>query len=306
MLRTDSSVQSRVRVWRLSRLFVVGLGFALLSLPVLAGVVFTWGLLKPPCGGYLSIPETIINWEDVVFSGPAGQIRGSFFRGDNGAAVIIPPTLAAGTTNRMREAVMLNQHGYTVLMFESRRCAQTGPLSLGYHEADDIIAALDYLLTRPNINPDRIGVYGFSAAGAASILAAPRSPALRAVVAEGGYADFYDDTLTPDHPNIFLRGFQSVFAWTVRFTYYLITGVSIDRLAPVEVIEQIAPRPVLLIYGSREPSLAGGKRQHHAAKTNTTLWVVPNAGHGTYWQASPAEYEHRVIIFFDEALEINQ
>jgi uncharacterized protein len=69
------------------------------------------------------------------------------------------------------------------------------------------------------------------------------------------------------------------------------------------VISQIKPRPILLIYGSNEVSLAGGYQQKTAAGDSAELWVIPGAGHGNYRQVAGEEYEERVIGFFETALK---
>jgi pimeloyl-ACP methyl ester carboxylesterase len=294
---------SRAYWLRLTRLFAVGLAAALLFLPAALGAVFTAGLLFAPCYGDPSPTAFGLAGTDVTIPTPTGDhFAGFFVAGHNGAAIIIPPTLAAGRTSRLREAAMLTRHGYSVLTFDSRRCAGRGPLSLGYYEADDIIAAAAYLQNRSQIDSTRLGVYGFSAAGAAGLMAAARQPALRAVVAEGGYANFAAETLTPTHPNRPIWLFQALFGGAVRFTYRLITGVTIDRLNPEQAMPAIAPRPVLLIYGSREVSLGAGRRQKEAGGPTVSLWLVPEADHGTYFDTVPAEYEARITDFFDRAL----
>jgi pimeloyl-ACP methyl ester carboxylesterase len=78
--------------------------------------------------------------------------------------------------------------------------------------------------------------------------------------------------------------------------------MDINQLSPVDVIGDIAPRPILLIYGSQEISLPGGRRQKAAAGDNAKLWIVEGAGHGNYVDVASAEYERRVVTFFDEAL----
>jgi hypothetical protein len=40
----------------------------------------------------------------------------------------------------------------------------------------------------------------------------------------------------------------------------------------------------------------------HAGGSTTTLWEMPAAGHPDGITAAPAEYERRVIGFFDRAL----
>ena len=86
-------------------------------------------------------------------------------------------------------------------------------------------------------------------------------------------------------------------------TYRLITGTNISALNPSGMISQIAPRPVLLIYGSNEVSLSGGYQQKAAAGDNAELWVIPGAGHGNYSQVAGEEYEARVMGFFKAALK---
>lgn len=294
----------RAGYWlRLARLLVAAIGFALLVLPVAAGMMFTLGLLYMPCQDDASPAAFGLTAEPVVVEVPGqGVRRGYFFPGDNRAAVILPPTLSGGRGSRLSVAALLNRHGYSVLTLESRRCAGAGPLTLGYAEVDDVAAALDYLRQRPEVDPHRIGIHGFSSGGATAVMAAARLPGIAAVVAEGHYGHFAAETLSFGRGGWPVRYFELLFAGSVRLTYYLVTGFSIDRLSPREVIGQIEPRPVLLIYGSREVSLVGARAQLSAAGPHTQLWIVPSAGHGDYLQVAPEEYPRRVLEFFNQAL----
>lgn len=293
------------RYWlRLARFFVIALAIAVLSLPALVGSVFMLGLLYGPCGeSHLTPADYGIQAESVtVQTGGGGSFRGYFIPGVNRATIIMPPPFSGGRGVRLPEAAMLARHGYAIFMFESRRCAGMGPLSLGYREVDDVVDALDYLATRSDIDPTRLGIYGFSSAGATSVMAAARLPELRAVVAEGGYGDFIRNTLNR-HNDDFLTVYAfTLFRWAMSVTYRVVTGLDINQLSPVSVIGEIAPRPILLIYGSREVSLSGGRQQRAAAGDNAELWIVEGAGHGTYLSVAPEAYEHRIVTFFDKAL----
>jgi dipeptidyl aminopeptidase/acylaminoacyl peptidase len=270
--------------------------------PVVAGFLTTYVLLYAPCGADDTTPRDFgDSWEDVTFRARSGDsVRAFFIPGANGATIIIPPTTRDGRGNRLHLAHLFRQHGYAVLTFDSRRCADMGPLSLGYKEADDIGDALAYLIGREDVDRNRIGVSGFSSAGAAAMMAAARYSDLRAVIAEGGYGDFAEGAvgIGQDRGTIL----EKIYKWSIGTSYRLITGLDIDLLSPLDVAAQIRPRPILLIYGSIEGSLAGARLQQAAAGDNADLWVVEGAGHGGYLAVAPQEYEQRVIAFFDRAL----
>ena len=124
-------------------------------------------------------------------------------------------------------------------------------------------------------------------------------PALRAVVAEGGYHDFADEIARNTPPTLW---FAPLFRSGAEIGYQMTTGLNIRLLSPVSVIEQIAPRPILLIYGTNEPGLNGARLQQAAAGSNAELWEVPGAGHGNYAQVAPREYRTRVSAFMESAL----
>ncbi len=304
------TAKSQPRDWRywlrLLRLFIFALAAALFSLPLLMGALFTLALLYVPCSESSTIPSDYgYNWEDITLPARAGgSFRGYFMPGTNGATIIMPPPLSAGRSGRLREAAMLRGHGYAVFTFESRRCAGMGPLSLGYKEVDEVADVLDYLLIRPDVDPDRIGIFGFSSAGATAIMATARLPRLRAVVAEGGYGDFVENGLgTGSGHDPIIALFLTGYRWSTKVTYRLVTGLDMSVLSPVSVIGEIAPRPILLIYGSRETSLAGGRQQQAAAGDNAHLWIVTGAGHGNYLDVAPEAYEAHIVGFFDETLK---
>ena len=66
---------------------------------------------------------------------------------------------------------------------------------------------------------------------------------------------------------------------------------------------RIAPRPVLLIRGMQGNADESLNRAYRDAGGPTaTLWEIPRAGHTGGISAAPAEYERRIVGFFDRAL----
>jgi pimeloyl-ACP methyl ester carboxylesterase len=160
---------------------------------------------------------------------------------------------------------------------------------------------LAYLATRADVNQERIAVHGFSAGGATALMAAARFPQIAAVVSQGGYHDFAAQ-IDANTPYGFLLG--DLFRFGVRLGYRLTTGDDLAVLSPISVIGQIAPRPVLLIYGTHEPGLDGARQMQAAGGSNVALWEVPGAGHGGYVSAAPEEYAQHLIGFLDAALAV--
>jgi fermentation-respiration switch protein FrsA (DUF1100 family) len=83
----------------------------------------------------------------------------------------------------------------------------------------------------------------------------------------------------------------------VLLFYWLQTGIPAAQVSPVDAIRQISPRPVLLIHGQREAPRTQPEAQLQAAGEPRSLWIVPGVGHGGYYQASPPEFERRVVEF---------
>ncbi|GAB4437841.1 MAG: hypothetical protein Kow0031_19660 [Anaerolineae bacterium] len=297
---------ARSAYWlRLTAFFVGVLTLTLAGLPLLLGALFAGSLLYAPCGRSAATPADFnLPAEPVTLTARAGgSFSGLFIPGNNGAAIIMPPPFNADRHARLPEAAILHRHGYSVFLFDSRRCAGMGPLSLGYNEVDEVADALDYVSARPEVAADRIGLHGFSSAGATAIMAAARYPQARAVVAEGGYADFNRTALGETTQVRHLAdAFLGLYRAGMRLTYRLVIGAGMEQLSPLSVIDQLAPRPLLLIYGSREVSLPGARLQLEAAGPSARLWVVEGAGHGNYAQVAPAEYEQRLVEFFDGTL----
>jgi fermentation-respiration switch protein FrsA (DUF1100 family) len=71
-----------------------------------------------------------------------------------------------------------------------------------------------------------------------------------------------------------------------------------------DLAAEVSPTPLFLIYA--DPG-QGGEAElqetfYEAAREPKQLWLVPGAGHTGGIEAQPAEYERRVVGFFDDAL----
>jgi dienelactone hydrolase len=280
---------------------------ALLSLPVvflactaLLARVYTQAVLHPGCqGDRASLAEYSYEAEAVTFPSRNGPtLRGWLTRGNAHPeiVIIVLPGHAGNTRYALGDALMLAEAGYSTLIYEHRSCADPAlAASTGVREADDLLGAADFLRARGDVA--HIGALGFSEGGTAILLAAAQEPALEAVAAMGGYASLRDDILGPvDQHGWYDRLMRRVVLWMLE-----LEGVPLDAASPVEVIGQISPRPLLLIYGEYEA--ANGQALYAAAGEPKDLWIVPGAGHGGYAAVAPDEYGERIARFFDATFD---
>lgn len=291
------------RYWlRLLALTLVALVAALMVLPVGLGVLLMSGLTHPACTLSADPARADLTFEDIRFQSPRGlALRGFFMPGTNGATVIVVPAYANDRGGDLPDAALLNRAGFNVLTFDSPVCAGAAVHTLGVAEADDVLAAYDYLRTRPDVDPGRISLHGFSSAGSTSLFAAARLPALRAVSAMGGYHNL-SEQLGLGQENGLLHRLMMVGA---EVGYRLSTGLDVRSLSPLAVIDRIAPRPILLIYGSREVSLPGARQMLDRARSgggSAELWVVEGASHGNYHDIAGSAYQQRLVAFHRAAL----
>jgi dienelactone hydrolase len=197
---------------------------------------------------------------------------------------------------------MLARHGYGVLVFDRRGEGESqGEYNaFGWGGERDLLAALDYLQGRPDVDARRIGGLGLSVGGELLLQTAAETAALRAVVSEGAGHRSIREQLSID----------SVGNWLMLPNYAFTTGATAlfaNQGPPPnlkELVGRIAPRPVFLIHAVH----GAGSEEHlnpiyaKAAGAATTVWAIPDAGHTGRLDARPREYEERVIAFFDAAL----
>jgi uncharacterized protein len=237
---------------------------------------------------------------DVTLATSDGRrLAGWYVPSRNGAAVIAFP----GRNGPVRHARMLVRHGYGVLLLDRRGEGESeGDYNArGWGAEPDVRAAIAYLRERPDVHGPRIGGLGLSVGGELLLQTAAHDPGLRAVVSEGaGLRSAAEQKHMPGTPPEPLR-------WLAPITMETAAGVVLSGHAPptdlADLMPRLAPRPVLLIEGLQgHPDEALNRIYRDAAGPSATLWQIPGAGHTGGLSALPAEYERRVVGFFDRAL----
>jgi pimeloyl-ACP methyl ester carboxylesterase len=247
-------------------------------------------------------------WEDVSFLTPEGlELRGWFIPPEaavDGAVIVFVHGLGSNREDLLDQAALLHKYGYGALLFDLRNSGESqGTITtLGYLEAGDVRAAVDYLLSRPDVNPQRIGLLGMSMGGATVLRAAARIPEVRAVVAEAAYTSIEDNLA---HGVRALTGLPPFpFAPLVAWFGELQSGLDIRLVRPIDDVGKIAPRPLLLVHGDQDALVPAENAQalYQAAGEPKQVYIVRGAGHGGYLDADPSGFERTLVDFFQKYL----
>ncbi|AKF80680.1 Serine aminopeptidase, S33 [Myxococcus fulvus] len=260
------------------------------------------GLLHPP-----HVPVTrpsatpeLDAMRDVAFTNTDGlTLRGWYVPSNNRAAVVLVHGFADNRAQLLFEARALARAGYGVLLFDLRAHGESGGdrVTWGDRERRDVTAALDFVAARPDVDPARLGLFGFSMGGTTALLVAEHDARVKAVAAAGAYPALEADVYS-GYGKWGALSAEPVL-WTLRRA-----GVDVDAVRPIDGMCQLKGRPLLLVNGDVDPD-APAKLQaslFRAACEPKTLWVVEGAGHGEYARVAPEEYARRLREHFDRAL----
>jgi uncharacterized protein len=310
-LEQPGSPQSLLRVALLATAATLGLsGAATAAVGMLTGFLVyqyarargQWGTDEPPEG--MAEEVSFTSAEDNV------RISGWFFsagRPEPTATVLLCHGIWTGRRECLPMALRFAAAGYNVLCFDFRAHGLSDGrfTSVGHHETNDVIGAVEYLLQRPEVDRGRIGVIGFSMGAAASIQAAARSPHIAAVVADSAYANFLDAArysfrLVTRWPHFLLASIAMHWAkWIVH--------VDASRLRPVDAIGLISPRPILIAHGGLDEivPVRHALTLFKAADEPKELWIVPEAHHVGARDTDPEGYFERIEHFLRQALSVD-
>jgi len=257
----------------------------------------------------LTAQETGVPVERVVFRAVDGvELVGWFVPGDgDGATIVSSHGSGANGPGTYPSLAFLHRAGYNVFVFDHRRHGQSGGkfTTFGPLEVGDLVGAVSYLRSRPDVDSERIGAIGCSMGSGIVIGAAAAEPAIAAVVVEGVYADLGEVWMRFGYVGIRRTSIHWSWGAPMQWATWLWTGTAVARFRPEELIGRIHPRPVFVIHGERDSAactVADAKRLYRAAGEPKELWIVPGAGHCAAQYVRTREYQERVSQFFNQAL----
>jgi uncharacterized protein len=287
-----------------SRVFRIT-SFALLSLLIIYSLVqyiLAWILIEslthPFCFQNIESTNLFQHQEVMLHTSDGLILRAWYYPPNNNTTIIALGGLNGALGSNLPPVEFLLQDGYGILQIDSRACADPPTaVTLGAREINDVKAALDFLEEQPEVKV--IAAYGFSMGGVTAIRAAARYPKIAAIVAEGGYFNLGYHFIEAGQTRNFLIRF---YLYSLSTSFWQQHKINPWKISPIDDLQRISPRPILLIYGEHEANSGKALEQYASAKNPRQLWIVPNGDHGINHLINPDEYSLRVRSFFSEAL----
>ena len=194
---------------------------------------------------------------------------------------------------------------FNVLLLDLRGHGQSGGerTSLGYLERLDIHGAVAWLDDQTPPGPRPIGVLGVSMGAATAILAAADSPRIAAVAADSPFARLRNPVRAAICQRGYPRAVSPMLAWCVctAASWRLRVRGGLD---PIDVVDRVAPRPLLIVHGEADELIPveDAYALYARAGEPKQLWIVPDVTHARVAEVEPHAYAERITAFFERWL----
>jgi len=244
--------------------------------------------------------------KDVSITTPDAAILRAWFiqpPNSNGRSVILLHGITDNRIGMSGYADMFLNHGYAVLLPDSREHGESGGniATYGIRERYDVAQWAQWLRQRI---PGCTYLLGESMGAEIGLQATAVTPQLCAAAVESPYSTFrtisYERLGRGSHTSPFFwktlaRPILEVAIFYTRIRY----GIYLPNASPLAAVQQ-STVPTLLIAGTADQNIP----MHHAQEleaacpTHCVLWIVPGAGHGGASTIAYDEFNYRILNWF--------
>lgn len=220
------------------------------------------------------------------------------------ATILILHGVSESKIAGLQMAKEFHNRGYHVFLYDSRRHGESGGryCTYGYHEKFDAQIAIDYLLSRKDLQVGKIGLFGWSMGAAVAIQVAVIDNRIVAVVAESGFATLR--TVFDDYQKRMIKlPWHYLRNMVIKRSEYL-AHFKANDVAPVEAVKNLRI-PIFLLHGTEDNLIKYNysEKVYNAANEPRELWLIPGARHHDMMEVGGEEYTRRVTEFFERHLE---
>jgi fermentation-respiration switch protein FrsA (DUF1100 family) len=253
---------------------------------------------ETPADRGLSFEEVSVKTSDGL------KLVGWFIPSPGQPAIIVQHGYKDSRARMLGVAAMLRRNGYAVLLQTVRGhdLSDGETVGLGSREMDDLAAWWQWLIARADVDPQRVGIFGVSMGGSLVLQYAAQNQQLKAVVADCAFSSITDTVETSVR---FFTGLPPFpFAPLILFWVERELGVDASSIDAKQWVGRISPRPLFVLQGGADVVVSpeSGTRLFEAAKEPKELWFEPELGHAQFLEKRPAEFERRVIAFYEKYL----
>jgi uncharacterized protein len=241
----------------------------------------------------------IPNLREITFAAPGDPPVAAWYAPPTTtrSVIVLVHGVGAERSSLLFETQVLAEAGFGVLALDlPGQGASGGTTTWGVPERRAISAAVDWLVQRGEIDPQRIGAFGMSMGAYVLTQAAVLDKRLSAVTLAASPNDVVEFNWLASSRWGLLS--QLPCYWALRAG-----GTPLDML-PKDIIGHIAPRHLLILNGDEDDLVPEwmARQLFAAARDPKELYIVHGAHHADYAKTAAVEYRTRLIDFYRKAL----
>ena len=214
-----------------------------------------------------------LSFDSVHFESEGNLLHGWYFPSEGRAkgTVVHCHGNAGNISGHFKYVTWMPKRGWNVFCFDYRGFGRSQGTPTRPGAVADTHAAVDYLMTRSDVDPTRIALFGQSLGGAVGIVAAAQRNDLCAVAIEGAFSSYRRAARFACKNTWFLWGAA---LWLPQ----LLIEAGID---PIEHVADISPTPTLFVTGTKD-RVCDPKQLialYEKAGATKSIWVIEGGGH---------------------------
>jgi pimeloyl-ACP methyl ester carboxylesterase len=233
-----------------------------------------------------------------------GEHEGWLLLGLRGApAIILCHGYESNRSDLLSLGSILRDNHFNVYLFNFQGPKAKESLSnLGPRQASDLMAAIETVTKQPDVNPNRVGLFGTSVGGYAALVAAEVNPKVRALVVNTTYST--PERMFDAQVERLLEGSSGLFHVLTEAEFHLASRGSENYAMPAN-LPKLAGLPKLFVSGRDNPSLAAmTEALYDQAPQPKQLLVMEHSESGMATEAEKTEYENQILNFFLQNLSL--